>query len=152
MKKKNLLFVLSILILFTSCSYLSKKPQANNHYTENLSKLINSNDSYKYYIFDMNFYKEKDLISDDSYIVNNFVKALDEKAFIKKPSSLGDKPVYKMMLEFPKEKYIINVYNAKYVTLHPWDGKEEMDYIDMTNLPASYNLFYLCNYIFSSKQ
>ena len=140
-----------ILILFTSCSYLSESKKTNNYYTSNLIGLINTEDDYMCSIFDMNLYKEKDLNVDDFYILGNFTKALNEKSFTKKPNDLDGKSAYKMILTFNKDKYVINVYNSKYVTIHPWDGNEEMDYIDMSNIPLSYNLFYLCNYIFSGK-
>ncbi|MBU5484904.1 DUF4883 family protein [Clostridium sp. MSJ-11] len=151
MKNKFYLILICILILFTSCTYLSENKKVNNHYTSNLIELINTEDNYTCSIFDMNLYKEKDLNTDDFYIVGNFTKALNEKSFTKKPNDLDEKPAYKMMLTFHKEKYVINIYNSKYVAIHPWDGDKETDYIDMTNIPLSYNLFYLCNYIFSGK-
>lgn len=153
MKKNIPLFLVLIiaLLLFTSCNYLLKKPKENNHYTQRLTLQLNSKDNFTCSIIDMNFYKEKDLLEDDFYLIDNFIKVLNEKSFVEKPATLGEKPIYKMMLNFNKEKYVINVYNSRYITLHPWDGKEEMDYIDMKNIPTSYNLFYLCSYIFSGK-
>lgn len=153
MKKKScisLLIIIGILFVFTSCSsitILNKKKKNNFYYTNIVAKNITLEKSYRCNVVDTNFYKEKELTTQDSLVVTNFIKSLNTKYFISKPKDLPDKPVYKMFLTFKKEKFVVNVYNKKYLSVHPWDGYYEMDFIDMSSIPSSYNLFNLCAYL-----
>ncbi|MBC2396481.1 DUF4883 family protein [Clostridium tetanomorphum] len=154
LNKKNYFIIISLIIvsfIFSSCSNISiKKAKKNNfYYTNMLAKTIYTEQNYKCNIVDTNFYKGIDLSSDNFNIIKNFISSLDTKYFISVPKDLPDKPPYKMLLTFKKEKFVINIYNEKYISIHPWDGYYEMDYIDMSKIPSSYNLFNLCNYIVS---
>lgn len=152
MNKKTymLLIIISTLFILTSCNnitILNKNKKNNFYYTNIVAKNVTLEHNYKCTIVDTNFYREKELNSTDCSVVTNFVKALNTKYFISKPKNLPDKPIYKMFLTFKNDKFVINVYNKKYVSVHPWDGYYEMDFIDMSSIPSSYNLFNLCNYI-----
>lgn len=153
MKKKScisLLIIIGISFVFTSCSsitILNKKKKNNFYYTNIVAKNVTLEKSYRCTVVDTNFYKEKELTTQDSLVVTNFIKSLNTKYFISKPKDIPDKPVYKMFLTFKKEKFVVNVYNKKYLSVHPWDGYYEMDFIDMSSIPSSYNLFNLCNYL-----
>jgi predicted aminopeptidase len=103
--------------------------------------------SFKINVLDTNFYKEKELSQEDIEIIKNFSKSLKISNFIEKPKELPEKPSYKLFITFKKEKYIINVYNEKYLSVYPWDGIYPMDYIDMEGIQAHYNLFSLCKYL-----
>jgi hypothetical protein len=130
----------------TKIVYNKEKPFAF-YYTNEVAKHISLEGSYKAVIFETNLYKEKEIPSEDKPTIQNFLKNLKEKNFIKKPTDLPQKPVYKLYLSFSKDKYIMNVYSDKYVSVYPWDGNFEMDYIDMTGTHTSDNIFYLCSYI-----
>ncbi|WP_125154698.1 DUF4883 family protein [Clostridium rectalis] len=152
MKKKYtyiFIILISIALLFASCNLpINKKTKQNNfYYTDELYKNINSETSYKCSIVDTNFYKEKNIDSNDFSIINNFMKNLDIKYFTSKPKNLPSKPSYKIFLTFKNETFVINIYDKKYVSVHPWDGYFDMDYIDMSFIPESYNLYELCNYV-----
>lgn len=151
MKKKFCyIFLFIIFMLFTSsCSkYYNYKGKENNHYyTTLLSAEINLNNSYKCSIADTAFYKEKNLSSEDLNILPNFISSLDEKSFIDKPKNLPQKPLYKIFITISNKKYVINVYNKDLASIYPWDGFYEMDFINMSKVPYSYNLYNICNYV-----
>ena len=139
-----------IFILFTSsCSnyYYYKGKESNYYYTNLLSKKISLNNSYRCSITDTSFYKEKELSTEDLKSIPNFISSLDEKCFIDKPKNLPKKPLYKIFITISNEKYVINVYNKDLASIYPWDGVYEMDYINMSTVPYSYNLYNICNYI-----
>lgn len=151
-------FVLFISIIFAGCTikigdytinnfYITKKKPNNLYYTNNLAKNLTLESSFKVSILDTNFYKEKELSKEDIDIIKKFVKSLKKSNFIEKPKEISDKPPYKLFLTFSKEKYIINVYNEKYLSVYPWDGIYSMDYINMDGIKPLYNIFSLCKYL-----
>ncbi|WP_275935971.1 DUF4883 family protein [Clostridium haemolyticum] len=71
------------------------------------------------------------------------------------PSSyFNEKPKYKIFFSFPqsKERYVLNVYNSEYLSVHPWDGNFPMDYISTKNIPYRFSIYNLCKNAFFSKQ
>ena len=54
---------------------------------------------------------------------------------------------YKIIIEFSNSKYVINAYNDKLITIHPWDGVYPEDIISMEGVPDYYNLYKYCEYI-----
>lgn len=152
MKKKLciLLLIVSISILFSSCSLnFNKNKPYNYYYTNELCKDISLYGKYNSTIMDTNYYRKIVLDKDAMYAVNEFFKSLDTKYFIAKPKDLPSSPKYKLYFKFKKSSYVINVYNDKYISVFPWDGKYPMDYIDISKIPATYNLCGICEYIFN---
>ncbi|GAA0746010.1 DUF4883 family protein [Clostridium oceanicum] len=155
MKKTTyyLSIIFIILLTFTGCStklpldMINKNKPNNFYYTNLLSKNISLEASFKCNLFETNLSKEKELSKKDIEPVKTFMKLLRKPNFIKKPSNLNKKPEYKILFEFKKDKYIINVYNDKYVSIYPYDGKYAMDYISMKNIPPAYNLYNFAKYI-----
>jgi hypothetical protein len=157
-KKLYIILLLLLPLVFTGCSIklgnytinnftvVKKKPN-NLYYTNNLARDLTLEDSVKIRLLDTNFYKEKDLAKEDIDTVKNFVKALRKTNFIEKPEQLPEKPAYKLYLTFNKEKYVIDVYTEKYISVYPWDGSFNMDYIDMEGIQPLYNIFGLCKYL-----
>jgi hypothetical protein len=127
-------------------SVVKKKP-SNLYYTNNLAKDLTLESSVKIKLLDTNFYKEKELANEDIETVRSFVKTLKKSNFIEKPSNLPEKPAYKLYFDFAKEKYVMNVYNEKYISVYPWDGNYSMDFIDMNDTQPLYNIFGLCKYL-----
>lgn len=130
----------------TKIVYSKKKP-FNFYYTNEIAKQVSLENSYKVIVFESNLYKEKEVSNEDKSTLQSFLKDLKKENFINKPADLPQKPVYKLYINFSKNKYIINIYSDKYISVYPWDGNYEMDYIDMSNIHVSDNLFYLCSYI-----
>ncbi|OPJ59583.1 DUF4883 family protein [Clostridium oryzae] len=156
MKRIYIYFAVFItMIFFSSCSLPStniltdtKKP-CKFFYTNKLSEDINTYDITKIYSLETNIIKEKKINNDNLLYFKSFVNNLKSKFFINKPAKLPKKPRYKIFVTCSKKKYVINVYNRKYIALFPWDGTYEMDYIDMSDVKKLYNLFDLCQYLFS---
>lgn len=123
-----------------------KKPN-NYYYTNNVIKYLTLDSNIKVKLLDTNFYKEKELSQEDIETIKSFSKALKKVNFIEKPKELSRKPAYKLFFTFNKEKYIINVYNEKYIAVYPWDGTYSMDYVDMSGTQNLYNLYGLCKYL-----
>lgn len=147
------LFIISI--LFVGCNYnlnnikFSKTKPNNFYYTNILAKNLTLERSIKCVVLDTNFYKEKELPKENLDTFKSIIKTLNKNNFVSKPKDLPEKALYKIFFTFNKEKIVINVYNEKYLSVYPWDGKYPMDYIDMTNVPASLNIYNLCKYIFT---
>ncbi|MBU3183782.1 DUF4883 family protein [Clostridium estertheticum] len=99
------------------------------------------------YALYMNFYKKKDFSKEDSTIFVNFFNSLTNASFIDKPTNLPAKPLYKIFLTFSKDKYVLNIYSERYISIYPWDGDYKMDYIDTSKMFKAYNLYGLCKYL-----
>ncbi|MFD3157687.1 DUF4883 family protein [Haloimpatiens sp. FM7330] len=155
MKKINIPFViigiiLLSTILFSACSIpiSSKQKKPNNQYYYNLlANNIVYNKKYTISVLDTNFYKNKKVENKNLSILMHFMNSISKNNFIKKPNDLPSKPAYKLFFEFKNEKFVINIYNEKYISIYPWDGKYEMDYLDMSNVYAAYNLYGFCKYL-----
>lgn len=156
---KRILFFLSILFiittLFIGCnhslnniSFTKTKPN-NFYYTNILAKNLTLESKCRAIVLNTNFYSEKELQNENVDTIKSMIKSLNKNNFISKPKDLPEKPDYKIFLTFSKEKLIINIYNEKYLSIYPWDGSYPMDYIDMTNIPASLNIYSLAKYIFN---
>ena len=145
------LFPLIVFVIFlTSCSNPINKEKGNTYYyTNEFSKHLTLDKKVSGNIMDTNFYKEIELSKDSITTIKDFVGNLKKANFIAQPSTLPKKPKYKFYLDFDKEKYVINVYTEKYISIYPWDGDYSMDYIDMTGVYLNYNLYGLCTNTFT---
>lgn len=150
-KKFLIVFILIIFTLnFTGCSLVNKalhseKP-TNYFYTNGLLDSYNTERPKLITFFYSDLYKEKTLDKNNYVDVDNFLKSLKSEYFISKPSTLPEIPLYKIYIEFEKIKYVLNVYNETYVSIYPWDGKYDMDFIDMSKIPINYNIYGVCKY------
>ena len=139
-----------LIILFTSCSNPINKEKGNKYYyTNEVSKHLTLDKNISGHTMDTNFYKEIELSKDSITTIKDFIGNLKSENFVDLPKDLPDKPNYKLYLNFDKEKYVINVYTEKYISIYPWDGDYSMDYIDMTGVHINYNLYGLCTNSFS---
>lgn len=126
---------------------VTKKKPFNFYYTNQLAKNLTLESKVNAKLIDMGFYKEKDLSKEDMDTVKNFLKSLKKENFVDKPKDIPSKPSYKIFFTFSKDKYVINVFNEKYISIYPWDGSYTMDYIDMNGIYSSYNMFKLSKYL-----
>ncbi|AJA48684.1 hypothetical protein CPAST_c26160 [Clostridium pasteurianum DSM 525 = ATCC 6013] len=155
--KVNKLIYIGIIIVLTlsitgcsldanSTSLLKRQKPYNFYYTNLLTRDMKFENSFLGIILDTNFYREHTLTKDQNDTVKNFIFYLSRKDFISKPKDLPGKPTYKIYFTFKTDKYVIEVFNEKYISVYPWDGSYNKDYISMENIPVSYNLFSLCKY------
>jgi hypothetical protein len=155
---KKFLLWSSILLMFvftlsgckiksTDLPFIGKKPNPY-YYTNLLANRLLEDTKSSGVILETNLHKEKNLTADSLDTLKNFFKAIKTANFIDKPEELPNKPKYRIYLKVKGERYIINVYNERYLSVHPWDGVYPMDYIDMKDVAVSYNLNNLCKYIF----
>ncbi|WP_373898976.1 DUF4883 family protein [Haloimpatiens sp. FM7315] len=147
------ILIIVFLCLLNSCSpaKLSKEKPSNHYYFTKLANNITISKKVKLNILDTNFYKNKSIKEEDLSTIINFMNNLKVTNFIKKPFNLPQKPEYKIFLELEGEKYVINVYNEKYISIFPWDGNYSMDYIDMSSIYTAYNLHGFCKYLIYMK-
>ena len=148
----SLIVVLIFTYLFTSCTFNksqyispSLKPIAN-YYTSEIKDKINKDEEYTIRIFDLNIYKYYEVDKKEHSIIPEFIDTLKNESYL---SELEDAltPQYKIIIEFSNSKYVINAYNDKLISIHPWDGVYSEDKISMEGVPDYYNLYKYCEYI-----
>lgn len=155
--KKSKLFILFILSCFI-LTFLSgcnnniykkitgaEKPNSFFYTNDLLSELENNKCSA--ILLDTNLFTEKTLSNVNINTIKQNLGILKESNFIKNPKSLPKKPVFKIFITSSTKKYVINIYNKKYLSIHPWDGKYGEDFIDEENVYSSLNLFSLCKFL-----
>ena len=128
-------------------SIFAKNKPSNYYYTKLLMKDLSLESPKELYALYMNFYKKKDFSKEDSTTFIKFFNSLNNTSFIDKPTNLPAKPLYKIFLTFSNNKYVLNIYNERYISIYPWDGDYKMDYLDISKMYKAYNLYGLCNYL-----
>lgn len=145
------LIKLSVILLIcfaaSGCSSLfnQEKPYTF-YYTNMLSKNFHTEKQIKASLIDTSYYKNHNLSSSEIKDFYNFFEALQKHNYIKRPKGLPVKPIYRMFFTFSKDKYILDVYNEKYISIYPWDGTYEKDFLSISDIPASINPYNLCKY------
>lgn len=151
--KKLLIILFSFFIIFISgCSKIpisfNNKPSIS-YYSKELLNKYKLDGLDKVTAFEVNYSKERPVDEKDAEIINKFLTSVDNSSYISKPSDLPEKSKYKFFIDLKNnDKYVIAVYDEKYVSIYPWDGKYPPDYIDMTNVHTLYNLYGLSKYLF----
>lgn len=149
-KKLTLILILLILLTCTGCTniktYLNNEKPKINYYTDNLIKSIATNPPTSISVFYREFFKEFDFPPAECEDILGFINSLDESCFISKPSDLPDAYKYKVYIECPDTKYALTIYDEKYISIYSWDGKYDVDYVNITNVPVSYNIYSICKY------
>lgn len=152
--KKFVFFIITILFSLSlyGCTFqdpkyisLSEKPN-NNYYASELQKKLLSNDNFTLYVFDTNLYKDIEVPSDEADIVENFLNSLVETNYLE--DAITEKEPFRMKIVFTDStKYLIKVFDYSNISISPWDGNFQEDFISMENVPLGYNLFEFCNHI-----
>lgn len=151
MKKKVIfIFLLISVLCFSGCAntkeFLNKNKPELNYYTENLTKILSNEKPKTIKVFYKEFFDEFTFPQADCSDIISFINILNAKNFIEKPEDLPDTYKYKVYLEFNDEKYAITVFDEKYISIYSWDGKYEVDYANMTDIPLQLNLYSICKY------
>lgn len=135
-------------ISYNNTPWHTKKPN-NYYYTKLLANNI-LNGQCKITILDTNFYKEKELNSEDLNIIKNFLQELKTDNFVNSKDYSKVKPPYKIFITMQnekKEKFVINIFDVNTTSIHSWDGNYSVDMIDTSNITPSSSLYLLCDYI-----
>jgi hypothetical protein len=150
----SLILLFSILLTFSSCSngalkYSLKEKKPNTYYySDLLIKEIKAHGISNVLVLETNLNKEKNLKDEDIKILISFFNSIKTKNFLTSAPELPKKPEYKFYLTIDGDKFVINVYNEKYIGIFPWDGAYSMDYIDMSDVKPLYNLYNQCKYLY----
>lgn len=151
MKNKLLiLFIIISVICFGGCSnareIFDKSKPSLNYYTENLNKTISAEKPKDIKVFYKEFFEEFTFPTPEKADIMNFINILNEENFVEKPEDLPDSYKYKVYLDFTDCKYALTIFNEKYISIYNWDGKYEVDYIDMSDIPLQLNLYGICKF------
>jgi len=131
---------------FNKITFIKNKPN-NYYYTKLLMKDLSLEPPKDLFVLYMNFYKKKDFSKEDLSTFVKFFNSLNNDSFINKPANLPIKPIYKIFVTFSENKYVINVYTERFISIYPWDGDYRMDYIDTSKMYKAYNLYGLSKYL-----
>lgn len=159
---KKFKYIIPILLVFslllTGCyikipnSILEKKKPSISYYTDEMINSFKKEDPLEVNVLYLNFYKGQRLDEGEILTLRKFFKYLKKDNFTEKPKDLPEAPEYKLFITFNHEKYVLDVYNNNYLSLYPWDGDYEKDYITMKDTYTSYNIFNLCEYVISNNK
>lgn len=149
--KRILSLCLCLMFILTGCKSTivdDKKPSCN-YYTNLFTTNINTTKFKSISVYETNYSKDKVLNTELYYIIKNLFDSLNKENFIDEPLDASQNPSYRYYVTFSNDKtFVIDVYNEKYISLYPWDGKYEKDFIDISEAPKSYNLYGLSKYLF----
>ena len=149
MKKFILFSILFISLNFISCSTIeyssSKKKPSEAHYSENLKELVTANIS-EVKLIENKFYKEVILDKNSTKLISDMINELDLKA-IALPLSSDIECLFKLHIQNNTQKYVIDVYGNDIISIYPWDGVYEKDFLDISSLPLSLKAESICNFI-----
>jgi hypothetical protein len=157
MKKLLSLFLLITTILtLSSCSNqglkysLKDKKPSTYYYTDVLVKEAKAHGISNVLVLETNLNKERNLKDEDVETLMSFFKSIKTKNFLASAPELTKNPEFRFYITTNGDKYVINVYNEKYIAIFPWDGAYSMDYIDMSSVKPLYNLYSLCKYLYKN--
>lgn len=153
-KLATILLIISIFAIAIGCSndrlkYTLDRQKPNTYfYTDKLVKSINANGISNVLALETNLNKERNLKDEDIKTLISFFNLIKTKNFLESQPQLPKKPAFKFYISSGNDKYVINIYNEKYISIFPWDGNYSMDYIDMSEVKPLYNLYNLCKYMY----
>ncbi len=153
MKKTVIIPILFILIFLCGCSLntpqymnLSKKP-SNNYYSSQLYMHLKANSKYIIYVFDTNICKNIEISKDETDIISNFIQSLKSQNYIVSYDE-DKKETFRIKIVFDNDTtYLIKVFDNQHAAILPWDGVYSEDFINMSDIPAAYNLYDFCSHV-----
>lgn len=151
-KLLSIILVITFTYFFTSCTFNesqyirpSSKPKVD-YYTSEIKDKIDEDEAYTIRIFDLNLYKYYEVNQKEHSIIPEFIDSLKKDNYNAELDAEST-PDYKIIIEFSNSKYVINTFNDKLISIHPWDGVYKEDIISMDDVPDFYNLYKYCEYI-----
>lgn len=149
MKKLSIFIFIFLITSFISCSNIEysrniTKPN-DSYYTENIKTL--KNDEIKQIkLIENKFYKEVILDKNSSKLIIDMINALDKS---NSTQALDDniECLFKLHIENNSNKYVVDVYGNDIISIYPWDGIYEKDFLDISELPLSLKAESICNFI-----
>ena len=159
-KIKMILIMLLLSFIITNCSTPSinkisstlriTKPRLD-FYTSSLKySLKKKNNTAHISIFYTKTGKNKVIPSEYIDRFNMFINSIKPSHFITyEEANLGLKdPEYKLTIFINNNpKFIINIFNDKFVSIHPWDGMYEPDLINISSFQTKSNIYNLAEFI-----
>lgn len=156
---KSFFIILTFSFLIIGCNknikttFKTSKPSLNL-YTEILTRSIKNSKNTQISIFYPKIGKNK--VIPDNYMekFNLFVESIKPNYFINsKNKNLNlQNPEYRLTVFINNtETFIINIFDTKYVTIHPWDGTYEPDIIDISKLHDGINIYNIVDFIIKNK-
>ena len=149
MKKLFIFIFIFITTLFISCSNIEYSRNATkpieNYYTKTI-KSLKSETIKEIKLIENKFYKEVILDKTSSNLILEMISSLDESKIVE---ALNDNVecLFKLHIESNTNKYVIDVYGNDIISVYPWDGIYEKDFIDISELPLSLKAESICNFI-----
>ena len=148
---KNFIIFCLLLLSFNliSCSTIEYSSHKNKptkyYYSETLKTLVN-NDIKQIKLIENKFYKEIILNKNSENLIIEMVNELD---FTTTTQPLSDdiECLFKLHIEDNTQKYVIDVYGNDIISIYPWDGIYEKDFLDISSLPLSLQAESICNFI-----
>ncbi|MGL5575717.1 MAG: DUF4883 family protein, partial [Sarcina sp.] len=92
------------------------------------------------------FYKEVILDKTTSKLIVDMINTLDKSKFTN-PIENNIECLFKLHIENNSNKYVIDVYGNDIISIYPWDGIYEKDFLDISDLPLSLKAESICNFI-----
>lgn len=153
MKKKLMLFttILTFTLFVFGCSpleYIKYEKPKINYYTTKLSDLVNNKD-YEIQILDTNVYRTIDVDKEDVRIIPDLINNLKSDNFLtEEPEGLPVKSMYKLFIMSKDNKMVLDVYGDDIISIYPWDGDFEKDYLSLKGVPNAFKAEQFCKYVF----
>lgn len=156
-KKIFIIFIFPLLIMgcnknFTESikSPLRISKPSLNLYTENLIRSIKNTENLQISIFYPKIGKNKTIPNNYMEKFNLFIESIKPNYFIdpKKQNINLQNPEYRLTIFINNSPtFILNIFDAKYITINPWDGTYEPDIIDISNLHTGINIYNIVDFI-----
>lgn len=155
MKTKRLFILptfLGLLIMFIYCNiYMSIEKPSCNYYISTLSKKLESLSSESDYHITMistDYYSMTDLKDESKKSVSHSLKSFNTLKC--NPDTFSDEknPRFKYIITFSDEKFIVDVYDSKILTVYEWDGAYKKDILSMEECYPYENLYAISQYIY----
>lgn len=139
------IFLLVFIFLISACALPEyNKKIDNSYYSKRVIANFKAYKNFKATALDFNLYQEVTFQPSDIDIIKNFMLNLKPENYISKPTKLEATPAYRIFISTENQRYILDIYNENYISLFPWDGNYSKDFIDMSKVHLSYNLYSLC--------
>ncbi len=147
---KSIASIIIFTIILSGCdrvkTFLNEPKPSENFYTQSLQTSIKDNDIKNISIFYREFFKEFNIQTENYEDIINFITSIKNEDVITRPEDLPETSKYKVFITLNTCKYVVNVYNEKYVSIYSWDGEFSVDYVYISNIPLAYNIYGLCKY------